>query len=112
MDTDVTQMGEVTVVRLLGSRLDAAQSVPFKEALRSVSDTGAHHILLDMSEVEFLDSSGLGAIVTVMKYLGREKRVQLAGLSGAVAKVFRLTRMDTVFRLFPTLDDALADRAA
>jgi len=48
-----------------------------------------------------------------MKQMGRDRRFDLAGLTPAVDKVFRLTRMDTVFNLYPTLDAALdADSAA
>ena len=43
-----------------------------------------------------------------MKQLDGDRRLDLASLSPTVDKVFRLTRMDTVFRLYPTLDDALA----
>ena len=43
-----------------------------------------------------------------MKQLGDDRRLDLAGLSPAVDKVFRLTRMDTVFNLYPSLHDALA----
>jgi anti-sigma B factor antagonist len=49
--------------------------------------------------VEFLDSSGLGAVIAVMKMLGPERRLELAALGPAVERVVRLTRMDTVFTI-------------
>jgi hypothetical protein len=51
----------------------------------------------DMSEVEFLDSSGLGAVVAARKLLGMDQHLALAGLQPAVEKVLRLTHMDRVF---------------
>ena len=42
-----------------------------------------------------------------MKQLGKERKLDLAGLTPMVDKVFRLTRMDTVFNLYDTLQDAL-----
>ena len=107
MDVETRVEGDITVVRLCDARLDAAAAVRFKEQLRDVSDGGADKILIDMSEVVFMDSSGLGAVVTVMKLMGQKKSLMLASLTPAVAKVFALTRMDKVFRIFMTLEEAL-----
>ena len=101
--TDTTQ-----VITVHAERIDAAMAIQFKEDMRAETETGASRVILDLSGVEFIDSSGLGAIVASMKQLGQERRLDLAGLQPVVEKVFRLTRMDTVFRLFATLDDALS----
>jgi anti-sigma B factor antagonist len=108
MEIEAKVFGDVTVAKLCDTRLDAAQAVRFKEGLRELSEAGAAHIVLDMSDIGFMDSSGLGAVVTVMKQMGREKRLDLACLSPAVAKVFVLTRMDKVFRIHPTVDAAVS----
>lgn len=107
MDIETSVVGTVTVVRLKAPRLDAAQSIRFKENLRGLAETGADHILLDMGEVTFMDSSGLGAVVNVMKLVGSRQRMELAALTPAVAKVFQLTRMDRVFTIHATVADAL-----
>lgn len=97
------------IVHVAEPRIDAAIAIEFKDAMRNETDTGADIIVLDLSEVEFIDSSGLGAIVASMKQLGRDRKLALAGLTPTVDKVFRLTRMDSVFPLFSTLDGALQD---
>ena len=51
-------------------------------------------------------------IVATMKHLAPERSLVLAGLTGPVDRVFRLTRMDSVFSLYPTLDHALQDLAS
>jgi anti-sigma B factor antagonist len=51
--------------------------------------------------VEFLDSSGLGAVVAARKLLGKGRHLALAGLQPAVEKVLRLTHMDRVFPIYP-----------
>ena len=109
MEIETKVVGGVTVAKLCDTRLDAAQSVRFKEGLRELSDAGAQHIVLDMSDIAFMDSSGLGAVVTVMKQMGREKTLELAALSTAVAKVFVLTRMDKIFAIYPSVDAAIAN---
>jgi len=65
-----------------------------------------------MSGVTFVDSSGLGAIVASMKQMGNERKLDLAGLTPDVDKVFRLTRMDSVFAIYKSVDDAVDLRAA
>lgn len=81
----------------MDDRIDAACAIQFKEQMRVVCNEPQQTVLLDLSRVNFLDSSGLGAVVAVMKLLGPGRRLELASLSPSVAKVFRLTRMDTVF---------------
>jgi len=96
---------ELCIVTVNSPRIDAAMAIQFKEDMRTETEAAPQRVILDLSNVEFIDSSGLGAIVAAMKQLG-DRRLDLAGLTPAVDKVFRLTRMDTVFSLFQTLDDA------
>lgn len=96
------------IIKVHCDRIDAAVAIQFKENMRGEAEGGASRVVLDLSNVEFIDSSGLGAIVASMKQLGSDRRLDLAGLQPFVEKVFRLTRMDTVFKLYPTLDDALS----
>ena len=103
-----TTTGEIQVITVQSDRIDAAMAIQFKEDMRNQTEAGKGRVVLDLSGVEFIDSSGLGAIVASMKQLGKDRRLDLAGPQPVVEKVFRLTRMDTVFRLFASLDDALA----
>ncbi|NOD32991.1 MULTISPECIES: STAS domain-containing protein [unclassified Ruegeria] len=104
-----TSHGPIQVITVHSDRIDAAMAIQFKEDMRAETENGADRVVLNLSGVEFIDSSGLGAIVASMKQLGKDRRLDLAGPQPVVQKVFRLTRMDTVFRLFETLDDALSD---
>lgn len=104
---------ETLVIRVEELRIDAAAAVDFKDSMRSATQDGAGRVVLDLSQVTMVDSSGLGAIVAVMKQLGSETPLELAGLTPNVATVFRLTRMDTVMRVHGGVEDALAmDRSA
>ena len=64
-------------------------------------------MVLDLSQVDFIDSSGLGAIVASMKQLGKERPLHLAGLTPIVSKVFALTRMERVFKIFKSPHEAV-----
>jgi len=103
---------KVIAVQVLEDRIDAATALQFKERMRDISRTGDQRLVLDLARVQFLDSSGLGAIVAVKKLLGPDRVMELAGLSPTVEKVFRLTRMDSVFTIHPTLEAAVAHAAS
>lgn len=112
MDLSCQQNGELQVVSVNNTRIDAAVAIEFKDAMRSATETGSPTVILDLSSVDFIDSSGLGAIVASMKHMGHERKLVLAGLTPTVDKVFRLTRMDSVFGVYPTLENALDAHAA
>ncbi len=94
--------GDLLIARILEDRIDAAGAIQFKDRMREVVRSPATRVMLDLSQVKFLDSSGLGAVVAVMKLLGPDRKLELAGLTPTVEKVFRLTRMDTVFTIHAT----------
>lgn len=112
MDLRSRSEDNLQVVSVLENRIDAAVAIEFKDAMRASTDGGSETVVLDLSEVQFIDSSGLGAIVAAMKHMGQSRKLALAGLTPTVEKVFRLTRMDSVFSVFPTLDGALENLKA
>lgn len=109
MELKSTSDHDLQVVSVNDTRIDAAVAIAFKDAMRTQTDNDKDTVILDLSEVQFIDSSGLGAIVASMKNMGQSRKLVLAGLTPTVDKVFRLTRMDSVFSVFPTLDGALAE---
>jgi len=87
----------VLIVHVEEERLDAAIAIRFKDQIRELTSSATSRVVLDLSQVTFLDSSGLGALVAIMKALAPQRQLELAGLTPNVEKVFRLTRMDSVF---------------
>ncbi|RSK30722.1 anti-sigma factor antagonist [Rhodovulum iodosum] len=93
-------------------RIDAAVAIQFKDRMREIAAGGPDRVVLDLSQVGFLDSSGLGAVVAVLKLMGEGRRLELAGLTPTVEKVFRLTRMDSVFTIHESPEAALGEAGA
>ncbi|MCP3970869.1 MAG: STAS domain-containing protein [Rhodobacteraceae bacterium] len=91
--------GTAILIKVEEPRIDAAVAIQFKEGIRELAEDGPSRVVLEMSSVNFLDSSGLGAVVAAMKQLGADRTLELAGLTPMVEKVFRLTRMDTVYTI-------------
>lgn len=101
--------GDVRIITVQDDRIDAANAVAFKDQMGRLTDDLDGRIILDLSSVEFVDSSGLGAIVAVMKVLAPDHRLELAGLNETVGKVFRLTRMDSVFAIHADVSAAVSE---
>lgn len=109
MDLTSSKEPQLQVVTVQGNRIDAAVALVFKDKMRDITEGQGETVLLDLHHVQFIDSSGLGAIVAAMKNLSPKRKLVLAGLSPTVDKVFRLTRMDSVFSVYATVDAALAE---
>ena len=109
MNLSVDWRGAGLIARVNESRIDAAVAIQFKDAMRDVVAMPSDRVILDLSQVQFLDSSGLGAVVAVMKLLEAGRPLQIAGLTPTVEKVFRLTRMDRVFTIHARAEDAVDD---
>lgn len=88
-------------IRVDERRLDAAVATAFKDRVRNLVAHAGTRVTLDLSAVDFMDSSGLGAIIAIYKAMPKGRSLELTGLSSNVARVFRLTRMDTVLTIRP-----------
>ena len=102
-----TPRGDVLVIRVDERRLDARLAVGFKSQVSALVEGGAL-VVLDLSAVVFMDSSGLGALVGVLKQCGRRGDLALAGVGASVLELLKLTRMDRVFALHDSVDGAVA----
>lgn len=102
------KVGSILVLKPFEKRLDASVSEDFKAKLAEFIGDGNKLIILDLSNVTFVDSSGLGAIVSTLKKIGGDGDLAICGLQETVLSLFKLTRMDRIFRLFPNSKEALA----
>ncbi|MFO6466044.1 STAS domain-containing protein [Jannaschia sp. KMU-145] len=107
MQIDSRTTDDILILELTEARLDAACAVGFKEQVRELCGGHGGRVVLDMAKVDFLDSSGLGALVSVMKGLDG-RTLELARTRGAVSRVLDLTRMDRVFAIHDDLPGGAA----
>ncbi|MGZ8216232.1 STAS domain-containing protein [Methylomagnum sp.] len=97
----------ILVLKLANRRLDASVAAAFKEQVVGLINQGHKIIVLDLESVDFIDSSGLGAMVSCLKLVGVKGRIALCHLAGPVLSMLQLTRMDKVFVIHPTTEQAL-----
>jgi phosphoserine phosphatase RsbU/P len=100
--------GDVTIIRIASDTLDAGNEKRFKKEV--VSSLGPNSkVILDMSEVTFIDSSGLGVILSCYRHLNASNGdLKLCCLNEQVRTLLELVRMHRIFDIYGTCEEALA----
>jgi len=107
MQLHQNKMGDVLIVRPLERRIDAATATEFKEKMSEWIGAGNRRIVLNLSEVDFIDSSGHGAIVSSLKKIGNDGDLVICSVRETVMSLFRLTRMNRVFDILSSEEEAI-----
>ena len=108
MRFEESKVGSILVAKVLDRRIAADVAHQFKAQLTGYLDNGERYIVLDLGAVSFIDSSGLGALISILKVISGEGHLVISCARGTVANMFKLTRMDKILRLFGTTEDAVA----
>jgi anti-sigma B factor antagonist len=109
MRLDVKMQNDRTMISVKETRLDAHNSGELKEQILKTLQEGARHVVIDLNEVSFIDSSGLGALLSGYKNASqRSGTFVLSGLQPRVLSMFELTRLNRVFEIYPRLQDAVS----
>lgn len=98
---------EQTAVVALEGELDLERAPSLKWALVDAIDAGKHQLVIDLTQVRFMDSTALSVLVGVNRSLSAGSRMAIVCTNGNVLKIFELSGMDGAFAIFPTLDEAL-----
>ncbi|MDR3710156.1 MAG: STAS domain-containing protein [Capsulimonadaceae bacterium] len=107
MDMSVEQKGDVAVVSVRADHLDASVSEEFKRELAPVLEEH-QFVLLDMGQLRFVDSAGLGAILSCLrKVSGNGGDLKLCNLAKPVRASFEIARMHRIMDILGTEEDAL-----
>lgn len=100
--------GVRAILSVMEERLDAHNSENLKSEMNQLFEVGIKDIIIDLKDVRFIDSSGLGVLVSGYKNSStRQGSLKLAGLQTQVKSMFELTRLYRVFDIFQTVDGAL-----
>jgi anti-sigma B factor antagonist len=99
---------DVLVIELREDNLDASNVRDFRDAVQSLMGERTR-VVLDMASVKFVDSSGLGALISCLRQVnGRRGDFRLCEMSRTVRALFELMRMHRVFNIHDTRADAVA----
>ncbi|GAC1395373.1 MAG: anti-sigma factor antagonist BldG [Vulcanimicrobiaceae bacterium] len=96
----------------LGGSLDIASSPTLRAALMEAADRDNHEIVVDLTRLEFLDSTGLGALIGAHKRAAEHAgSVRLVAQEGQILRLLRITGLLDVFAVYPTVEAAVSDDA-
>ena len=109
MNLDTRKKDNVLVIKPFETRIDAKVAAEFKEKMINFITDGNKLIVLNLSDVDFIDSSGLGAIVSSLKQLGGEGDIVICEIKESILNLLRLTRLDRVLRIFSTEKEAITE---
>ena len=100
--------GNTLVVKILATRLDSESAPEIKRWIGNWIRNGHRRLVLDISKVEFIDSSGLHTLVFALKQLGSYQDLAISGPRDAVLNMFKLTRLYQIFNIFSDSEKAIA----
>ncbi|GAA4153040.1 STAS domain-containing protein [Actinomadura keratinilytica] len=99
---------DLTIVKISGE-VDVFTSPRLRETLLDIIDEGGVHLVIDLGEVTFLDSTGLGVLVGIYHRLrGRDGTMAFVGVNDRVRRVFHVTQLTKIFVLHRDLEEAIA----
>lgn len=107
MQLNITEQGNLVRINVEEERMDAHNSGDLKEQMLQLFDDGKCNLIIDLSAVRFIDSSGLGALVSGFKNASaREGSLKLCCLQPQVRSMFELTRLHRVFEIYASAEEA------
>ena len=110
LKADNRQVDGVAIVDLTGRIVLGEATTTLREVLQNLASQGQKKILLNLSEVSYIDSSGLGALVSGYTTItGQSGQLKLLNLTAKVKDLLQITKLLTVFEVFT--DEASAVRS-
>lgn len=110
MKVEIDQSDARSVLRLNEERIDAHNAGELKNSLLNALEDGCRLLIVDLAAVHFIDSSGLGALLSGYKNANlRQARFVLTGLQARVRSMFELTRLHRVFEIAEHVGDVVVN---
>ena len=109
LNIHIRPQGDDTQIFDLQGSLDIATSPTVRAALLDAAERGEHKIIVDLSGLDFIDSTGLGALIGSQRRAKENHgEVRLVAREGQILRLLRITGLLTVFGVYHTLEDAVA----
>lgn len=108
LSLDTRHDGDRTVIAVAGE-IDVYTAPKLREAMTALVDEGRGHLVIDLEDVEFMDSTGLGVLVGGLKRVrGIDGSLDIVCTHERLLKIFRITGLNKVFDLYDSQAEALA----
>ena len=108
MSLNIDAKGKVKVVNLAG-KLDVNLSVSIEAELEQLVESGSHFLILELSGIEYLSSSGIRVFISIMRKIkDKNGRLVLACVPDIIKKILKTVELEDLFEVYDTVDDAVA----
>ena len=109
MEIEHATIDDVLVITLRSDRLDAKDAAQFKQSvLNLINTTKKHQVVFDLNKLNFIDSSGLGIFLSVLRFLNSQGgELKLAGITQPVRTILELVSIHKIFEIFNTANEAI-----
>lgn len=105
MNLELKKINDFSVLSILEDRVDAHNSAELKAYLMQLIENGEHRLIIQLGGVRFIDSSGLGALLSGNKNIAlKGGRLVLVNIQKQVLSMFELTRLNRVFEIVADID--------
>lgn len=106
MEILIEKVNNIDVLKLKG-RLDASSINDIKKQVNMLIKEARVNLIFDMSAIEFIDSSGLGSLVSCLRSVNKlDGDIRISSLQIQVRTIFELTRLHLIFQIFDDNDSA------
>lgn len=112
MNWELEENPEYIVLKPMEGRLDSALAPKFRADVSELTVKVQKTLVLDLINVEFMDSSGLGAVVVCYKQMQSAGGMYVCNVGPQVRDIFRLTHMDRILEVNDSFDDCVQKLAA
>jgi len=103
------EIEDVGILEIEGE-IDAEHAAQLKRAIAKAREDFAKNFILDLSRVTFIDSTGLGILISLMRHLKENRgKLRLTGLQDEVRSIFEITRLFRVFEISNSVEEALRE---
>jgi anti-sigma B factor antagonist len=107
MNLNLEKINNFSVLTIQEERIDAHNSGELKAYLLQMIEEGEIHIIVQLAHVRFIDSSGLGALLSGNKHIiAKSGKFALTHIQPQVLSMFELTRLNRVFEIYADLNEA------
>lgn len=108
LQLDVRNPGPTVSIIDIHGEVTGAAETPFMKAYEDASAHGARTIIINFTDLEYMNSSGIGLLVTLLIRVNRQKQRMFSfGLSDHYQQIFQLTRLNEAISIYPDEADAL-----
>ncbi len=113
MEFSFSNQKNIGVFNLKGNLIGETDGIPMAEAFSEQLENGVKQFVIDLSELQHINSTGLGVLITLLtraRKIGGE--VNLANPSGYIKNLLLITKLNTIFKIHDSVEEALTEHSA